>query len=88
MANIKSQIKRIETNNKARALNSSHLSRLRTAIKKTRKLAEDKKVESFNESLPKTISLIDKSQTKGIISFKSAGHKKRALYKLANSLNE
>lgn len=86
MANIKSQIKRIITNNKARDINATHMARLRTEIKKAKKLAEAKNIEGFNVQFVKTIALIDKSVTKGIIKDKNGANKKSSLYRLANSL--
>ena len=45
MANIKSQIARIKTNEKARQMNASFKSSMRTAIKAVRKAVEAKNKE-------------------------------------------
>ena len=45
MANIKSQVKRIKTNEKARSRNASYKSAMRTAIKKVEAACKAKDVE-------------------------------------------
>ena len=49
MANIKSQIKRNKTNEKARIRNISYKSKFRTAMKKVRVACEAKNVEEANK---------------------------------------
>lgn len=61
MANIKSQKKRIITNEKRRLANASFKSAMRTAIKKVRVAVEAKDLEAAEKALPVAISLIDKS---------------------------
>ena len=51
MANIKSQVKRIKTNEKARARNVAAKSELRTACKKVRLAVEAKDLEAANVTL-------------------------------------
>ena len=52
MANIKSQIARIKTNEKARQMNVSFKSSMRTAIKAVRKAVEAKNKEEALKLLP------------------------------------
>ena len=88
MANIKQQIKRIGTNEKARKRNASAKSRIRTSMKKVRLAVEAKDLESATALLPKAYSLIDKSVSDGIQHKNTAARKKSrlvlALNKLAN----
>ncbi|GAA3560320.1 30S ribosomal protein S20 [Amycolatopsis ultiminotia] len=86
MANIKSQIKRISTNEKARQRNLSIRSSVKTAIRKFREAAEsgdkDKALELQREAARK----LDKAVTKGVIHANQAANKKSALAKRANQL--
>ncbi len=65
MANIKSQIKRNLTNEKARISNKIIKSQVKNAIKKF-KLAIKNNDKNINEFKNKAISLIDKSISKGV----------------------
>ncbi|WP_326837679.1 30S ribosomal protein S20 [Amycolatopsis rhabdoformis] len=86
MANIKSQIKRITTNEKARQRNLAIRSSVKTAIRKFREAAEagdkDKALELQRDAARK----LDKAVTKGVIHANQAANKKSALAKLANGL--
>lgn len=86
MANIKSQKKRILTNEKARKRNSSYKSSMRTAIKAVVKAVEAKDVELAKKLLPLAVSKIDSSVTKGIQHKKTAARQKSHLMKLVNAL--
>ena len=55
MANIKSQIKRNKTNEKARLRNISYKSKLRTAMKAVRVACEGKDVEKATLALNKSV---------------------------------
>ena len=88
MAQIKSQIKRIETNEKARQRNVAVRSRVATASKKVRVAVEAKDVKKANELLKEATRLIDKSVTAGVYKRNTAARKKAALAKLVNSLAE
>ena len=65
MANIKSQIKRIKTNEKARQRNMSKKSAIKTAIKKA-KLAIANNDQDVNSKLDNAFSLLDQSESKNI----------------------
>ncbi|MGW4484758.1 30S ribosomal protein S20 [Amycolatopsis sp. NPDC004368] len=86
MANIKSQIKRITTNEKARQRNLAIRSSVKTAIRKFREAAEagdkDKALELQRDAARK----LDKAVTKGVIHANQAANKKSALAKRANQL--
>ena len=88
MANIKSQIKRIGTNEKARQRNASAKSAIRTAMKKVRMAVEAKDLENAKVLLQKAYSLIDKSVSDGIQHQNTASRQKGALQRLVNGLKE
>lgn len=86
MANIKSQMKRNKTNEKARLRNQSVKSSVKTAVRKFREAAEsgdkDKAVELQREASKK----LDKAASKGVIHANQAANKKSAMAKRVNSL--
>jgi small subunit ribosomal protein S20 len=86
MANIKSQLKRIKTNEKARLRNKSVKSSVKTAIRKFREAAEtgdkEKALPLFRDASKK----LDKAASKGVIHPNQAANKKSAMAKRANSL--
>ena len=86
MANIKSQVKRIGTNEKARARNASAKSAIRTASKKVRLAVEAKDVEKATALLNDAFRLIDKSVSDGIQAKNTASRQKATLQKLVNAI--
>ena len=88
MAQIKSQIKRIGTNELARQRNVSYRSRIATASKKVRVAVEKKDAEAAKEALKAATKLIDKSVTAGVYARNTAARKKSSLVKLVNSLEK
>jgi small subunit ribosomal protein S20 len=86
VANIKSQIKRITTNEKARQRNVAIRSSVKTAIRKFREAADagdkDKTLEAQRDAAKK----LDKAVTKGVLHANQAANKKSAMAKRANSL--
>lgn len=86
MANIKSQLKRIKTNEKHRLRNKSVKSSVKTAVRKFREAAEagdkDKAIELFRDASKK----LDKAASKGVIHANQAANKKSAMAKRANAL--
>jgi small subunit ribosomal protein S20 len=86
VANIKSQIKRITTNEKARQRNVAIRSSVKTAIRKFRDAADsgdkDKALELQRDAAKK----LDKAVSKGVLHANQAANKKSALAKRANSL--
>ena len=86
MAQIKSQMKRIQTNEKARQRNVAIRSRVASQSKKVRVAVEKKDVEAAKAELKLAIKLIDKSVTDGVYARNTAARKKSSLTKLVNSL--
>ena len=86
MANIKSQIKRIGTNEKARQRNASAKSAIRTAMKKVRLAVEAKDLAKAEEALKAAFRLIDKSVNDGVQHKNTAARQKAELSRLVNSL--
>ncbi len=86
MANIKSQIKRIGTNEKAHQRNISAKSAIRTAVKKVKAAVEAKDVKAAEELLNKAFTLIDKSVSDGIQHKNTAARQKSELSNLVNSI--
>lgn len=86
MANIKSQIKRIGTNEKARQRNASAKSALRTAIKKVKVAVEAKDAALAEELLAEAFRLIDKSVSDGVQHKNTAARQKSELSRLVNSI--
>ncbi|GAA0908151.1 30S ribosomal protein S20 [Streptomyces thermoalcalitolerans] len=79
MANIKSQIKRNKTNEKARLRNKAVKSSLKTAIRKAREAADAGDVEKAVELQRAAARLLDKAASKGVIHKNQAANKKSAL---------
>ncbi len=84
MANIKSQIKRIKTNEKAQLRNKSARSAIKTAIRRFRDAlaAGDQKV--IADELRLASKSLDVAVTKGVIHANAAANKKSAMAKQAN----
>ena len=86
MANIKSQIKRIGTNEKARQRNASAKSAIRTASKKVRLAVEAKDLAKAEELLKAAFRLIDKSVSDGVQHKNTAARQKAEISRLVNSI--
>jgi small subunit ribosomal protein S20 len=86
MANIKSQIKRNKTNEKARQRNKAAKSAIRTASKRVRVAVEAKDLEAAEKALLAATSLIDKSVSDGVQHKNTASRQKSELQRLVNSL--
>ncbi|MEO7059910.1 MAG: 30S ribosomal protein S20 [Lapillicoccus sp.] len=86
MANIKSQLKRIKTNEKRTERNKAVKSEIRTWIRKFRDAAEtgDKTVAS--DALRTASTKLDKAVAKGVIHQNQAANKKSAMAKKVASL--
>lgn len=83
MANHKSAIKKVRSDEAKRERNRYQLKSTRTLVKKLRETKDKKTAE---ELYPKVSSMIDKLAKKNIIHKKNAGNKKAKLAKLVNSL--
>ena len=86
MANIKSQKKRILTNERRRMRNKSVKSSLHTAIRAFRAAAADGDKDKAAELLVSTSRKLDKAASKGVIHKNQAANKKSALAKSLNKL--
>jgi small subunit ribosomal protein S20 len=86
VANIKSQIKRIKTNEKRRVRNKSVKSSVKTAIRKFREAAEAGEKDKAIELLRDASKKLDKAASKGVIHANQAANKKSAMAKRANQL--
>ena len=79
MANIKSQQKRILTNETARLRNQSVKSALRTAVRAFRQAIDAGEKDKATELLVSTSRKLDKAASKGVIHKNQAANKKSAL---------
>jgi small subunit ribosomal protein S20 len=86
VANIKSQIKRIKTNEARRQRNKSVKSSVKTAIRKFREAAEAGEKDKAVELLKAASRKLDKAASKGVLHSNQAANKKSALAKVANGL--
>ncbi|MGI6220874.1 MAG: 30S ribosomal protein S20 [Coriobacteriales bacterium] len=86
MANIKSQKKRIRTNEKARMRNKAVRSELKTATRKVREAVEAGNAKAALENAQAACRLMDKAASKGIIHKNQAANRKSGIMKLANTI--
>lgn len=81
MANIKSQIKRIKTNERARQRNVAVKSALKTAVRRVRTAATAGDAEAAAEALKTASKALDKAASKGVIHKNQAANRKSGLAK-------
>ena len=86
MANIKSQQKRILTNERRRLRNQSVKSSLRTAVRGFREAIDAGEKDKAAELLDATNRKLDKAASKGVIHKNQAANKKSALTLALNKL--
>ncbi|MFC3848787.1 30S ribosomal protein S20 [Corynebacterium hansenii] len=86
MANIKSQIKRNKTNEKARLRNQAVRSEVRTEIRKLRELVEAGDKTAAEAQLRVASRKLDKAVSKGVFHRNNAANKKSALAKSVNKI--
>ncbi|MTD13160.1 30S ribosomal protein S20 [Nakamurella sp. YIM 132087] len=86
MANIKSQIKRIRTNEAARLRNKSVKSALKTAVRRVRTAIEAGDKEAATTQLVVASRSLDKAVSKGVIHANQAANRKSALAQQVNAL--
>ena len=87
MANIKSQIKRNKTNEKARLRNKAVKSSLKTAVRKFREAAEAGDKEKAVALVQEASRKLDKAVSKGVIHANQAANKKSAMAKRAGAVS-
>jgi small subunit ribosomal protein S20 len=86
MAQIKSQIKRIGTNEKARVRNQAFRSKVRTQVKKFTAAVAAKDNAAAQLELAKSVSLIDQAVAKNVIHKNAAARQKSHIQAAMNSL--
>ena len=79
MANIKSQIKRIKTNEKARQRNKATKSALKTSIRRFREAAAAGDTAKAVELARSANRALDKAASKGVIHKNQAANRKSAI---------
>jgi small subunit ribosomal protein S20 len=84
VANIKSQIKRIRTNNKAQDRNKAYRSALRTSIRRFRDAITSGDTAKIKAEFTDASRSLDMAVSKGVIHANNAANKKSAMAKLAN----
>ena len=86
MANIKSAMKRIKQGEKRRVRNAAARSTVRTALKSARTALDGGQVAQAREALHRTIQILDKAVTKGVVHKNAADRKKSRLTRQLNAL--
>ena len=86
MANIKSQIKRIATNEKARLRNKAVRSSLKTSVRRFREAAAAGDATRATQALQVASRQLDKAASKGVIHQNQAANRKSAMAKRVASL--
>jgi small subunit ribosomal protein S20 len=86
VANIKSQIKRIKTNEKARQRNKSVRSALKTAIRRFRTAVDAGDKDTALAELKTASRDLDKAVSKGVIHSNQAANRKSAMAQRVSAL--
>lgn len=86
MANIKSQIKRNRTNEKARLRNKAVKSSLKTSVRKFNEAAASGDADKAKELAKDATRALDKAASKGVIHANQAANRKSAISKKAAAL--
>lgn len=88
MANIKSQKKRIKTNEKRRVRNQAYKSELKTLVRKTREAIASGDAEVATAALKEASRKLDKAVSKGVIHKNQAANRKSKLAKQVAELSK
>ena len=86
MANIKSQLKRIKTNEKARLRNKAVKSELKTYVRKVREAVAAGDKEAATTALRAASRKLDKAVSKGVIHANQAANRKSSIAKSVDAL--
>jgi small subunit ribosomal protein S20 len=86
VANIKSQKKRILTNEKARLRNKAVKSQLKTAVRKANEAASSGDADQAQAAVRDANRLLDRAATKGVIHKNQAANRKASIAKKASAL--
>ena len=81
MANIKSQIKRVKTNEIARQRNQAIKSGLKTSVRRFREAATEGDAEKATLALQHASRQLDKAASRGVIHRKQAANRKSGMAK-------
>ncbi len=87
MANIKSQIKRNKTNDKAHERNKAVRSELKTAVRRVHEAVEAKDADAAKKAAAQASRKLDKAASKGIVHKNQAANRKSAVVKLADGVS-
>ena len=87
MANIKSQKKRVLTNEKAHQRNKAVKSELKTASKRVHAAIEAGDAAAATEAALAVCRLLDKAASKGVIHSSQAANRKSGIMKAANGVS-
>ena len=87
MANIKSQIKRIRTNEKRRLRNKAVKSELKTYVRKAREAIAAGDQDAATVAMRAACRKLDKAVSKGVIHRNQAANRKSALAKQVTALS-
>jgi len=86
VARIQSAVKNIRKNRKRNAVNTARRSRLRSQLRKLRALLVEKDAAGARRELTRTLSILDRSVTKGILHRNTAARHKSRLTRQVNAL--
>jgi small subunit ribosomal protein S20 len=86
VANIKSQMKRVKTNEKRRQRNKSVKSAVRTAIRRFREAVEAGDQDQVVERQRSASKALDKAASKGVIHQNQAANKKASMARRVSAL--
>jgi small subunit ribosomal protein S20 len=86
VANIKSQLKRIKTNEKARLRNKAVKSELKTYVRRVRDAVAAADKDKATTALVDASRKLDKAVSKGVIHANQAANRKSALAKAVGTL--
>ena len=86
MANIKSQIKRIRTNEAARMRNKAVKSELKTHVRRVREAIASGDKDAASAALVSATTKLDKAVSKGVIHANQAANRKSSLAKQVAAL--
>jgi small subunit ribosomal protein S20 len=87
VANIKSQIKRVKTNEKARQRNKAVKSSVKTAVRRFREALDAGDAEKALTLQKAAAKALDKAAAKGVIHKNQAANRKSALAKRAKAVS-
>ncbi len=88
MANTRQALKRVRRDARRRERNRYHLSRMKTYIKKFRRMIEEGDLEGAKEFLPEVISVIYHTASKGVIHKREASRRASRVTELLNKALE